>query len=546
MHYTHSHRNLVLTIVASVMIITASYAVFGWSDPDGAPPESSIPIPLDTGDADQTKIGALKVKSLTTTGAVGVGIDAPAKPLDVLGDIHASGDVCTDAGGGKCLSALTAGGNRYSMDAADGDPLNALSIDNDGKVGIGKTTPGYLLDVNGIVNATEIYKNGASFTIDNPWNKAGTDINYTAGKVGIGTTAPSYKLEVSTTNNVDGIKISGVGNNFAVINTDTVDGADKKTLRLLPYGSDSVANTRGASVILQGNEATGGGDVLIQPGSTGDILVSSGKVGIGTTAPSQLLHVYNSTDVAGDPSLAQVAYFQRKGSNAVLGLGEAVSLDLGFNWGAGATNFVTSRIASRTHGSSWGSALEFYTSNNNGTSGGNLQTRVIIDNAGKVGIGTTTPTSLLHVFGGSGIAQQNDTGKARSVIADGKFYPNRDGSQYYYLSVDTLSIGWSSGGKITTAQGGKGKLTIDPDDTADVIIQPTSGNVGIGTTSPQSALHIPDGKYLQAEDNNAGAPPSADCDSDAERGRISLDTTNFRLYICAGSARGWDFAELSD
>ncbi len=73
-----------------------------------------------------------------------------------------------------------------------------------------------------------------------------------------------------------------------------------------------------------------------------------------------------------------------------------------------------------------------------------------------------------------------------------------------------------------------------------------NGNTGIGTHKPQSALHIPDGKYLQAEDNNAGPPSAADCDHDGERGRISLDTTNFRLYVCMGAARGWDHAVLVD
>nr|HMU53323.1 hypothetical protein [Geminicoccaceae bacterium] len=58
-----------------------------------------------------------------------------------------------------------------------------------------------------------------------------------------------------------------------------------------------------------------------------------------------------------------------------------------------------------------------------------------------------------------------------------------------------------------------------------------AGNVGVGTSNPQSALHIPDGRYVQFQDNNAGAPPSGDCDNNNERGRMSIDTTNNRLYI---------------
>jgi len=72
------------------------------------------------------------------------------------------------------------------------------------------------------------------------------------------------------------------------------------------------------------------------------------------------------------------------------------------------------------------------------------------------------------------------------------------------------------------------------------------GNVGIGTTAPMSALHVPDGKYAQFEDNNAGPPPAADCDADSERGRMSIDTANNRLYICNGASRGWDYIALTN
>ena len=74
----------------------------------------------------------------------------------------------------------------------------------------------------------------------------------------------------------------------------------------------------------------------------------------------------------------------------------------------------------------------------------------------------------------------------------------------------------------------------------------SDGKIGVGTTSPESDFHIPDGKYLQAEDFNAGAPPAADCDSDTERGRFSHDSSNNRLYFCAGATRGWDYASLTD
>jgi len=82
-------------------------------------------------------------------------------------------------------------------------------------------------------------------------------------------------------------------------------------------------------------------------------------------------------------------------------------------------------------------------------------------------------------------------------------------------------------------------------DTTPFVID-SSGNVGIGTDSPKSALHVPDGFYAQFQDFNNGSPPAADCDSSNERGRLSIDTSNHRLYICNGTNRGWDYVPLTD
>jgi len=61
-----------------------------------------------------------------------------------------------------------------------------------------------------------------------------------------------------------------------------------------------------------------------------------------------------------------------------------------------------------------------------------------------------------------------------------------------------------------------------------------TGNVGIGTTVPQSALQVEG--YVQL-DTLTTAPPAADCDEASERGRIKVDIVNSLLYICTNS--GW-------
>lgn len=67
-------------------------------------------------------------------------------------------------------------------------------------------------------------------------------------------------------------------------------------------------------------------------------------------------------------------------------------------------------------------------------------------------------------------------------------------------------------------------------------------------------LSVSEGQYLQVASTDDAAPPAADCDSDEERGRMSvanlprrfLPGTQSRLYVCQGAARGWDYVLLSD
>ncbi len=67
-------------------------------------------------------------------------------------------------------------------------------------------------------------------------------------------------------------------------------------------------------------------------------------------------------------------------------------------------------------------------------------------------------------------------------------------------------------------------------------------------------LSVPEGQYLQIATTDRRVPAAADCDSDEERGRMSvanlprrfLPGTQSRLYICQGAARGWDYVLLAD
>lgn len=231
--------------------------------------------------------------------------------------------------------------------------------------------------------------------------------------------------------------------------------------------------------------------------------------------------------------------------------------------------------------------IEFQTSDV-GAGGATVQTlttKMIIDNSGNVGIGTTTPNEALEVNGSIAFGTYvkiNSSGFKQFMVdlADGSLVIDRDFLQLTNIpeirsdqslsiigndissgsaptqtmsiiagdhggnsSIDAGSVLLDAG--VHTNGGISGHIALSTGDSERMRVT-SSGSVGIGTATPQSTLHVPDGKYFQTEDNNAGAPPSGDCDADAELGRMSIDTTNNRLYVCMGASRGWDYSSLTD
>ncbi|MBT7931723.1 hypothetical protein HN698_07485, partial [Candidatus Woesearchaeota archaeon] len=98
--------------------------------------------------------------------------------------------------------------------------------------GIGTTSPGYLLDVNG----TSMHRNIAYFSASsvNFWDASGNIRNsgnlYTAGNVGIGTTSPQNKLNVV-----------GDGN----FTTGMILGSPSNSVNLTMYSPDGTAYSCG-------------------------------------------------------------------------------------------------------------------------------------------------------------------------------------------------------------------------------------------------------------------------------------------------------------
>jgi hypothetical protein len=153
--------------------------------------------------SDATAMGTDYSISINPNGGnVGVGTISPNAPLEV-----------NKGAGGEILRLTTSTGTLYA--GADADPpwfgtssddhlrlmtngTEKIRIESGGNVGIGITSPGFSLDVDGDINFTgNLYEDGALF-VSTPWNiETSPDaLSYTAGNVGIGTTTAAYTLDI--------------------------------------------------------------------------------------------------------------------------------------------------------------------------------------------------------------------------------------------------------------------------------------------------------------------------------------------------------------
>ncbi len=250
---------------------------------------------------------------------------------------------------------------------------------------------------------------------------------------------------------------------------------------------------------------------------------NSGNVGIGTNDPTATLSLYQSTspgvylDFEGNGgNYANMGLGQISGTPFTIWAQQGISINTDPN-----RNIV---LGARETGST-----------------GNINVFVTPD-GGKVGVGgikaTTTLQALLQV----------GTGNDVPITTSPAVYVSNNGSTNLVVrdsinDVETKLSSISGSGNVGTVS--NRSFNIATNNTTRISIT-SGGNVGIGTIGAVSPFHVANGFYAQFENNTAGPPPAVDCDDDTERGRISIDTSNNRLYVCNGALRGWDYAALSD
>ncbi|MDI6833570.1 MAG: hypothetical protein QMD02_06995 [Bacteroidales bacterium] len=115
--------------------------------------------------------------------------------------------------------------------------------------------------------------------------------------------------------------------------------------------------------------------------------------------------------------------------------------------------------------------------------------RMTVEANGNVGIGTSTPAEKLHI---NGSIRGNQSGALRISTGNGYIDIGPKNTSWAHFYTDRSRYWFSTGLTIETGNIGSfdENLSLQTSGTTRITILNSNGNVGIGTTTPQTALHV--------------------------------------------------------
>jgi hypothetical protein len=417
-----------------------------------------------------TSTSALSI--LGSNGRVGIGgIDTPTGTLEIANNTSgvelqfsgAAGANIYQSASNQDMYINANGGNLYL--GANGSGSQHISVKSTGFTGIGTTTPWGLLSVNpnALAAGTPFFSVGSStaanFLVDSN------------GNVGVGTTSPFARLSVflsTTTTGTFNNTAFAIGSSTAAFATSTLFSVSNQGLVGLgttsPWATLAVNPVAGAA----SNQFVVGSST-----QTSFVINNSNKIGIGTTTPWGLLSVNPNALAAGTP------FFSVGSSTAANFL-----VDSNGNVGVGTTS-PYARFAIQVSTTTTGNFNNTIFAISSSTAAFSTSTLLMVNNVGNVGLGTTTPYSMINstfsqiidmtTTGIGGLALHNGNSSEFSLVGNSSGYfmdiAGNSTAANNFLAFRTSNT--ASNYTITERM----RLT-------------SAGKFGIGTTSPATILTV--------------------------------------------------------
>ena len=425
-----------------------------------------------------------------TSGNVGIGTDDPDYKL------HVKGSVALDVMPGhqtegtirigrydnntsryndiKSYVSSTAASNYLKFSVHGGvenATVDVMTLKGSGNVGIGTTSPGAKLEISGnsqsSTPALRINCSDSSVQLDQvagsvefsvtDASSPGAGVKSSINSIALNSIGSRYGLGFNTTsgvNNVERMRIDQDGNVGIGTSTPNAKLDIQGTQGQLFSVTDDLSGSIFAVADISG--------VPIFDVNSSGVSYFDGNVGIGITNPSEKLHVVGNAFLSAN-SAFKASY---NNTDSYHGSMRWAGLQLG-------NNGVNKIVAGRTVA---GGSFQFWTNNTNDAANYTVTADGIMTmamtNAGNVGIGTTSPGAKLNVAG--------------DILID-------SGEYISWGTVGSTSIeGSTASNKLQFRTNSSDRMIID-----------SSGNVGIGTTTPDAKLDIGANNIITLDDTGS-------------------------------------------